>query len=162
MLLLYIIQVCTCSIEFLYYITCILYYSTFQSLSCEEHLLSLPDELLLMILSNLDQRDLFKCMLVCRRLLHIASDATLCKCLSIPKHAECRVWQLMNLIGKCILLQKCSGVCDEHLMWMRKKTPARVVLHNCKGTLSASVIQQFFRSGANTLKVSLSSLLFNL
>ena len=97
-----VIQVCTTScikICIHYLFTCISYCSTLQSLSCEHHLLSLPDELLLMVLSNLDQRDLFKCMLVCRRLFHIASDATLCKCLSIPKlvhtHAECHVRQLM-------------------------------------------------------------------
>ena len=58
---------------------------TLQSYGYVCDLLSLPDELLLMVLSNLDQKDLVKCMLVCRRLFHVASDATLCKYLLIPK-----------------------------------------------------------------------------
>ena len=56
------------------------YYCTLQNHGYVGHLLSLPDELILMVLSNLDQVDLTKCMLVCRRLFHIASDTTLCKC----------------------------------------------------------------------------------
>ena len=43
------------------------------------NLLFLPDEIILMVLSNLSHRDLANCMLACKRLFHIASDATLCE-----------------------------------------------------------------------------------
>lgn len=43
------------------------------------NLLFLPDEIILIVLSNLSHRDLANCMLVCKRLFHIASDATLCE-----------------------------------------------------------------------------------
>lgn len=50
-----------------------------QGLYHTVHFLFLPDEIILMVLSNLSQKDLTNCMLVCRRLLHIASDTSLCK-----------------------------------------------------------------------------------
>lgn len=43
-------------------------------------LMCLPDELLLTILLNLRQGDLFACMLVCKRLHFITLDHSLCKC----------------------------------------------------------------------------------
>ena len=112
---------------------------------------------------QLGPRDLVHCMLVCRRLFRIASDASLCKCLSLPELVHtciCTMWLVWYFVGKCIQLQKCSDICDEHLMWMMKRTPTRVVLQNCKGTPSPSGIQQFFRSVASTLKVSLNNTLF--
>ena len=151
----------------LFYMHFKMYYCySLQSCGYVCHLLSLPDELLLMVLSNLDHKDLVKCMLVCRQLFHIASDSTLCKCLSIQalsytctKNYVIIVYMYLY-IGKCIQLQKCSGVCDETLMWMRRKTPACVLLHNCKGTLSSGAIRQLFTSVAKTLKVSFKYLAF--
>ena len=50
------------------------------------NLLFLPDEIFLMVLSNLSHRDLANCMLVCKRLFHIASDPALCEFLIFICH----------------------------------------------------------------------------
>ena len=70
------------------------------------------------------------------------------------------IYVIVYLLGRCIQLQKCTNINDEQLMWIREKTPSRVVLHNCKGTPSPGAMQQFFRGVANTLKVSLNGLLY--
>lgn len=69
--------------NFSVYSRCILFFLILACLSQSPALplLLLPDEIILTVLSSLSQKDLANCMLVCRRLFHIAS---LCKsCLNV-------------------------------------------------------------------------------
>ncbi|RDD40315.1 F-box/LRR-repeat protein 7 [Trichoplax sp. H2] len=80
-------------------------------------LLDLPDELLLMILSKIPQKELIKCSMVCRRLYWIANDSALWNEIIVPKNVPLSNMSL-KAIGRrkpvCLTLPQMEVVESEY------------------------------------------------
>ncbi len=154
------------------------YHYSFQSLSSirgPSHLLSLPDELLLMVLLYLGRPDLLRIMFVCSRLYRIACDPVFCKVQTFfsikissnfvfPAHSctgnEYTYMLCVNLLahilpGKsvCVVLQRQKYLTSELLATVAVRQPQQLTFDNCWTTVVLKDLQAFFQQLSNSLRV---------